>query len=95
MTPPSGTLAEIKPDGTEGSSLAIAADHASGESTNELKRGLSHRHLQMIARDCGNNGVSGPTRQAVCLAGRSQYDVDTECCEKRGDRYEHERHFRG
>ena len=40
---------EIKPDGTQGSSLAIAADRPTGESTNELKRGLNHRHLQMIA----------------------------------------------
>lgn len=40
---------EIKPNGTQGSSLAIAADRPSGESTNELKRGLNHRHLQMIA----------------------------------------------
>ena len=40
---------EIKPDGTHGSALAIAADRPTGESTNELKRGLNHRHLQMIA----------------------------------------------
>ena len=32
---------EITPYGTQGSSLAIAADRASGDSTNELKRGLT------------------------------------------------------
>ena len=51
MTPPSGTFADIKPDETAqlGSSLAIGADRVSGETANELKRGLNHRHLQMIA----------------------------------------------
>jgi lysine-specific permease len=51
MTPTSGTATDIKPEETaqQGPSLAIRADRASGETTNELKRGLNNRHLQMIA----------------------------------------------
>ena len=51
MTPVSETSVEITPDAVaqRGSSPETAAVRASGETGNELKRGLSSRHLQMIA----------------------------------------------
>lgn len=38
--------------------------------------------------DCGFIGVSGLTRRAVSLAGRTFCDGDTGCCEEHGDSYE-------
>lgn len=51
MTLTNGTSADIKPDevAQHGSSVATVEDRRSGETANELKRGLSSRHLQMIA----------------------------------------------
>jgi lysine-specific permease len=51
MTLMKGTSAETDPNATAqlGSSSATEADHTSNDTANELKRGLSSRHLQMIA----------------------------------------------
>ena len=51
MTPVSETSVEITPDAVAQrvSSPETGAVRASGETDNELKRGLSSRHLQMIA----------------------------------------------